>query len=45
MKILVIVDDDYVSNFGDAFDTVIEALDHFEIPASVTVVKEASEDN
>ncbi|GEM_PF-5492296 len=35
MRILIEVDEDYRPEDGDAFDAVVSALDHFEIPSVV----------
>lgn len=35
MKLIIEIPDDYEPEDGDAFDAVVAALEHFEIPASV----------
>lgn len=42
MKILLEVPDDFTLEEGDAFDAVQSALDHFSIPASMTLVPPAA---
>lgn len=38
-KFLVQISDDYAPEDGDAFDTLVAVLEHFEIPAYVRELK------